>query len=122
MSDRNVALAWIVLSSLVGVAGQSLAKLGLAELSLGTAPRAADVLKMLGSARIWAGGGLLVLGTLLWFYALSRIEFAVAMPVSCLLMLVFSVAAGIACFGEAIPPVRGAGLVLALVSVWLISR
>ncbi len=122
MNDRLASITWIVLSSLLGVAGQSLAKHGLKSFSIGGAPRLADLVKMVGSPWIWAGGLLLVLGTIVWFYALSKIDFTIAMPVSCILMLIFSVAAGVLCFRESIPTVRGVGLALALASVWLISR
>jgi len=121
MNDRLVAILWIVLSSLLGVVGQAVAKLGVAKLGLGSSPRAADLARMITSPLLWGGGALLVAATVLWFYALSKIEFTVAMPISCLLMLVFSVAAGVLCFGETVPPWRGAGLLLALVAVVLIS-
>ena len=121
-SSRLASIAWIVLSCFLGVAGQTLAKFGLAKLELGSTPRLGDVGKMLGSPLVWAGGLSLVVGTLVWFYALPKIEFSIAMPVSSLLMLVFSIVAALVCFRESIPPMRAAGLGLAVVSIWLISR
>ncbi len=110
------------MSSLLCVAGQTLAKLGLDGLAMGAAPRASDLLRMAGSARLWAGGVLLVVGTALWFHALSRLEMSVALPVSSLLTLVLSVVAGRLCFGEALAPARIAGLLLALAAAALIAR
>jgi drug/metabolite transporter (DMT)-like permease len=122
MNDRLESILSIVLSSLMGVAGQTCAKIGLARLGLDQAFRLRDSAKLFASPLVWTGGALLVAGTLVWFHALSKIEFSIAMPVSALLMLVFSVVAGIVCFGESIPSIRAAGLGLALVAVWLISR
>jgi drug/metabolite transporter (DMT)-like permease len=121
MTERIASILWIVLSSLLCVGGQTLAKLGLSKLALGT-PRAGDFARMLASPLVWAGGLLLVAGTLVWFLALSKTAFSIALPISCLLMLVLSVAIGVLCFGEAVPVTRGVGLALALAAVWLIAR
>ena len=121
MSERMVSIAWIAFTSLLGVAGQTVAKVGLSRLALSPSLQASDVGRMLGSPLVWCGGTLLVLGTVLWFHVLSKVEFSVAMPVGSLLQLVLSVAAARVCFGESLPTVRWIGFTLAMVAVWLIA-
>jgi hypothetical protein len=121
MTERAAAISWITFTSVLCVAGQTLAKVGLSRLELSASPRVADFARMLGSPLVWTGGVVLVAGTLLWFHVLSRYELSMALPLACLLSLVISVAAGRLCFGEALPAVRIAGLLLALVAVWLIA-
>ncbi len=118
----NAGLLWLALSSVLCVAGQTAAKVGLDRLALGAAPRTADLLRMATSPLVWVGGVLLVVGTAIWFHALSRLELSVALPLSALLTLMLSVAAGRLCFGEVLPATRVAGLLLALVAAALIAR
>ncbi|MBM4014906.1 MAG: hypothetical protein FJ293_08070 [Planctomycetes bacterium] len=118
----TVPLLVTALSSALCVAGQTLAKLGLDRLPRTERFGLAEVAALFGSPLVWAGGLLLVIGTALWFHALARLELSVALPVSSLFTLVLSVVAGRLCFGEALPPTRAVGLVLALVAAALIAR
>lgn len=122
MNERLLALTWIAVSSVLAVAGQTIAKLGLARLELGAGPRIADALRMLGSPLVAGGTALLAASLLLWFHALSKIEFSIAMPVGALLQLVLSIAAARLFFGESMPLARWAGFALALVAVALIAK
>lgn len=116
----TTALLITALSSVLCVVGQALAKVGLGRLDQATGR--SWIVALFCSPWIWAGGGLLVVGTLLWFQALARLELSIALPVSCLLTLVLSVVAGRICFGEALPSMRVAGLLLALLAAAMISR
>jgi drug/metabolite transporter (DMT)-like permease len=118
----TVPLLVTALSSALCVAGQTLAKLGLERLPRREHLGLAELAAYFASPWIWAGGLLLVAGTALWFHALARLELSVALPVSSLLTLVLSVVAGRLFFGESLPPLRAAGLVLALAAAALIAR
>ena len=122
MNQRVVAIAWIVVTSIVGVAGQTIAKIGLSRLALGPTLRSSEVGRMLTSPFIWCAGALLALSTLVWFHVLAKVEFSIAMPVGALLQVVLSVAAARLFFGESIPSVRWIGFALAMVAVGLIAK
>jgi drug/metabolite transporter (DMT)-like permease len=124
LEERVVAVLWIAVTSALGVAGQTLAKIGLGRLDFAKDASfgVAVVVRMAASPLVWAGGALLVFGTLLWFHVLHKVEFSIAMPVGSLLQVVLSVVAARVCFGETIPSVRWFGFLLAVLAVWLIAR
>ena len=112
----------LALVSALCVMGQGVAKIGLGKIDqLGLTPIVENLLKLVRSPYLWIGGILLVVGTLYWFTVLKRLELSVALPVTCVLTLVFSVLFSLIVFGEHITLMRGVGLGLAVVSVALIA-
>lgn len=119
MFDR---IGSLVLVSALCVIGQGVAKIGLGKIDeLGLTPVMENLMKLVRSPHLWIGGILLVVGTLYWFTVLKRLEFSVALPITCVLTLVFSVLFSLLVFGEQIPVMRGIGLGVAVVSVVLIA-
>ena len=124
MNPRIAAVLFIALTSVLGVAGQTLAKIGLERLApagLGGSFGLSMVLRMLSSPLVWAGGTLLVIGTLLFFQALSKFEFSLAMPLGSLLQVLLSVVVAKVQFKEPLSPARWLGIALAIVAVWLLA-
>ena len=119
MWDRIGSLALV---SALCVMGQGVAKIGLGKIDeLGLTPIMDNLMKLVRSPYLWIGGILLVVGTLYWFTVLKRLEFSVALPVTCVLTLVFSVLFSLLVFGEQVSMMRGMGLGLAVVGIVLIA-
>lgn len=112
----------LVLVSALCVMGQGVAKIGLGRIDeLALTPIMENLMKLIRSPHLWIGGILLVVGTLYWFTVLKRLELSVALPVTCVLTLVFSVLFSLLVFGEQVSVMRGIGLGLAVLSIVLIA-
>ncbi|GAW93409.1 EamA family transporter [Calderihabitans maritimus] len=111
-------LVLAVLNALLLVTGQIFWKLGLnraGEFSW------TNVWPVFSSPAVLAGIGIYVLSLFLWFYLLSRASLSFIYPVQSL-AYVFGVLAGLFLFGETVPPVRWAGVLLIVVGVYLVVR
>ena len=121
MNPRLASVLFIALTSVLGVAGQTLAKVGLERVDLSGGFGVGAVMKMLASPLVWAGGTLLVVGTFLFFHALAKFEFSLAMPLGSLLQVLLSVVVAKVQFKESLSPARWLGIALAIVAVWLLA-
>ena len=121
MNERFAAITWIGVTSVLGVAGQMLAKIGLERIGLEGPFGLGAVGRMLTSPLVWVGGTLLVVGTLLFFHALAKFEFSLAMPIGSMLQVLLSVVVARLHFKESLSSARWLGIALALIAVWLMA-
>ena len=82
----------------------------------------ANIRKLL-SSHLFVGAVLLgMLGSLAWYWLLSRMPLSVAGPALGIMLVIGRVVAAWLVLGEVIPASRWGGMVLACVGIWLIAR
>jgi multidrug transporter EmrE-like cation transporter len=120
----TMTLMCILLSTLLGVAGQMLLKQGMSrmgEQSLAVNGLAGIGLRIATSPWVILGLMVYVSGTFFWLIALSRVELSFAYPFASL-SYVLILATGWALLGEAVSPLRLAGVVTICLGVLIVSQ
>jgi drug/metabolite transporter (DMT)-like permease len=123
-SQMSVAIAYILVSVVLGAMGQILLKKGMG--GMGPLTLSADQLgsilwRIVTSPYVVIGLGIYVCGTLFWLMALSRVDLSYAYPFASLGYVVMLVASW-QLFNENISPLRLAGTLMVCLGVFLISR
>lgn len=114
----------ILVGVLLNAGAQLLLKAGvhpLGAISFEPATLLPTLLRVLGRWPIVAGLGCYVLSVGLWIVALSRVDVSLAYPMLSLGYVVNAIAAWYL-FGEVLGPARGAGILLILAGVLVVSR
>lgn len=117
-------LAYILLSGVLGVAGQLIMKQAMVGVGRGLmTPEglAVSVLTLVFNPMVICGLAVYVSGTLLWLMALSRVDLSYAYPFASLNYILVLLASWLL-LGEQPSPRRIAGVVAICFGVWAISR
>ncbi|MEZ4867730.1 MAG: EamA family transporter [Caldilineaceae bacterium] len=120
----SVAVSYILVSVVVGAAGQLLLKYGMSTMGAITLipQELPAILWRLATNPIIVGGlGLYATGTVFWLAALSRVDLSYAYPFASLSYLVMLLASWVL-FSEHITPLRLMGTLIIGLGVLLISR
>jgi drug/metabolite transporter (DMT)-like permease len=120
----GVSLALVLLAVLLGAAAQLLLKAGTNVVGAFTfdAPNlTAAALRLVVEPRLLAGVALYGASLLIWIVALSRVEVSIAYPMVSL-GYVITVLAAWWWLGEAVTPLRFAGVALIVLGVVLVAR
>lgn len=119
-----ITIASILISTLLGVAGQLLLKQGMSQMgALAFTPAAIPAIMLKMATSPWVVGGLLVYGsgTFFWLMVLNRVPLSFSYPFVALGIVVGMLAAwGI--FHEQIPPARWLGLALVVTGMMVVAR
>jgi drug/metabolite transporter (DMT)-like permease len=119
----TMTLTCILLSTILGVAGQLLLKRGMTMLGAQslTPSSLMDVAWRIGTSPwVILGIAIYVSGTFFWLVALSRVELSFAYPFASL-SYVLIIAAAWALLGESVSPMRLAGVVTICLGVFFVS-
>lgn len=123
-SPMLITIASILISTLLGVAGQLLLKQGMSQMgALAFTPAAIPAIMLKMATSPWVVGGLLVYGsgTFFWLMVLNRVPLSFSYPFVALGIVVGMLAAwGI--FHEQIPPARWLGLALVVTGMVVVAR
>lgn len=120
----TLTLICILLSTLLGVAGQLVLKHGMTIMGEQTISRAGAVsaaMKMATSPWVLLGIAVYVSGTFFWLVALSRVELSFAYPFASL-SYVLILASAWAFLGETVSLLRLAGVVTICLGVLIVSQ
>ncbi len=120
----NIAIAYILISVLLGAGGQILLKRGMASmgpLTLSAKELGNVVWHIATNPYVIVGLAIYVCGTLFWLVALSRVNLSYAYPFASLSYVVMLVASW-QLFSEQITPLRLLGTLVVGLGVLLISR
>lgn len=118
------ALFYLIVSIVCAVVGQILLKQGMREIgpvTLSLAGLPGFLLRLGTSPWVVTGMGLYLGGSLFWLTALSRIDLSLAYPFAGLNYVLILLASHLL-FGEALSPLRVAGVLLIALGVSLIAR
>lgn len=120
----SIAIAYILVSVVVGAAGQLLLKQGMSSMGAITlsAQGLPNILWRLATNPVIVGGlALYATGTIFWLAALSRVDLSYAYPFASLSYLVMLIASW-TLFHEQVTPLRLTGTLIIGFGVLLISR
>jgi drug/metabolite transporter (DMT)-like permease len=123
-SQMSLAIAYILISVVLGAAGQILLKKGMGSmgpLTLSASQLGSILWRIVSNPYVVIGLGIYVCGTLFWLTALSRVDLSYAYPFASLGYVVMLVASW-QLFNENISPLRLAGTLTVCLGVFLISR
>ena len=123
-SQMSVAIAYILVSVVLGAVGQILLKKGMGSmgpLTLSAGQLGSILWRIVTNPYVVIGLGIYVCGTLFWLMALSRVDLSYAYPFASLSYVVMLVASW-QLFSENISPLRLAGTLVICLGVLLISR
>lgn len=123
-SQMSVAIAYILVSVVLGAMGQILLKKGMGSmgpLTLSASQLGSILWRIVTNPYVVIGLGIYVCGTLFWLMALSRVDLSYAYPFASLGYVVMLVASW-QLFSENISPLRLAGTLMVCLGVFLISR
>jgi drug/metabolite transporter (DMT)-like permease len=123
-SQMSVAIAYILVSVVLGATGQILLKKGMGSmgpLTLSASQLGSILWRIVTNPYVVIGLGIYVCGTLFWLMALSRVDLSYAYPFASLSYVVMLVASW-QLFSENISPLRLAGTLVVCAGVFLISR
>lgn len=123
-SQMSLAIAYILISVVLGAAGQILLKKGMGSmgpLTLSASQLGSILWRIVSNPYVVIGLGIYVCGTLFWLMALSRVDLSYAYPFASLGYVVMLVASW-QLFNENISPLRLAGTLTVCLGVFLISR
>ena len=123
-SEMSLAIAYILVSVVLGATGQILLKKGMGSmgpLTLSASQLGSILWRIVTNPYVVIGLGIYVCGTLFWLMALSRVDLSYAYPFASLSYVVMLVASW-QLFSENISPLRLAGTLVICLGVLLISR
>ena len=80
-----------------------------------------DIITLITSYYLWIAAITIIISSLLWMKVLAKVELSVAYPLISI-SYVFGLLAARFIFGEAIPLVRGIGVIVIIIGVILIVR
>ena len=121
---NSTTFLFLLAGVLLNAAAQLLLKAGvrpLGPLSVEAATLASTIARVLGQGPILLGLSCYVLSVGVWLVALSRVDVSIAYPMLSLGYVVNAVAA-YWLFGEALGPLRCAGIALILLGVFVVAR
>ena len=122
--EMSLAIAYILVSVVLGATGQILLKKGMGgmgPLTLSAGQLGSILWRIATNPYVVIGLGIYVCGTLFWLMALSRVDLSYAYPFASLSYVVMLVASW-QLFSENISPLRLAGTLVVCLGVFLISR
>ena len=120
----SVAIAYILVSVVLGATGQILLKKGMGSmgpLTLSVSQLGSILWRIVTNPYVVIGLGIYVCGTLFWLMALSRVDLSYAYPFASLSYVVMLVASW-QLFNEDITVLRLLGTLIVCVGVFIISR
>jgi drug/metabolite transporter (DMT)-like permease len=123
-SQMSVAIAYILVSVVLGATGQILLKKGMGgmgPLTLSVSQLGNILWRIVTNPYVVIGLGIYVCGTLFWLMALSRVDLSYAYPFASLSYIVMLTASWLL-FNENITPMRVLGSVVVGIGVLIISR
>lgn len=106
-----------VIDSLIIFGGQLCWKLGI---KTGSIKSLRDLIYLLFNFNIMVGTALYILGTILWFYIISKFEFSKVYPMLSM-TYVFGIIAGKVIFQESMSSYKLSGVVIIIIGIFIIN-
>jgi drug/metabolite transporter (DMT)-like permease len=123
MNNLGSSIGLILLSTVLGVAGQTALKLGVSQ--PGVAATATSVFAIIGlifkSPLVLLGLFCYGLGALAWIAVLSRLDLSVAYPFLALNFVLVTLVSRLF-LGETVPPLRWLGILVIIAGIFLVAR